>query len=227
VIEEILPRRVKVVEAYLDATPDELVAEEQAAVLHAVPRRRREFATARACARSALAQLGVPATSIPMGARGEPCWPAGAIGSITHCSGYRGCAVALAGEYVAIGIDAEPHAPLPKGIEPVIARPEEHRRLRALSAQMPDVHWDRLLFSVKESIYKAWFPRAKRSLGFEDASVTLDAGRCTFTARLMVDVSELAGARSEIRGRWLVRDGYVLTAVVQPLRGGRERPEGD
>jgi len=213
---------VKVVEAYLDAAPGKLVAEEQAAVLHAVPRRRREFATARACARSALAQLGVPAASIPMGAGGEPCWPAGAIGSITHCNGYRACAVALAGDYVAIGIDAEPHAPLPAGIEPVIARPEELRRLHALSARMPELHWDRLLFSAKESIYKAWFPRAKRSLGFEDASVILDANRCTFTARLTVGARELMGARAEFHGRWLVSDGYILTAVVQSLREGQE-----
>ncbi len=217
-----MPRRVKVVEAYLDATPAEVIAEEQAAVLHAVPRRRREFATARVCARSALAQLGVPAASIPMGARGEPCWPAGAIGSITHCNGYRACAVALAGEYLAIGIDAEPHAPLPAGIEPVIARPEERRRLHALSAQTPELHWDRLLFSAKESIYKAWFPMVKRTLEFEDASVTFDASRCAFTARLTVDAPELTGARSELRGRWLVRDGYILTAVVQSLPEGED-----
>jgi 4'-phosphopantetheinyl transferase EntD len=222
VIEEILPRRVKVAEAYLDAAPSRLMAEEQATVLHAVPRRRREFATARACARSALAELGVPAASIPMGAHGEPCWPAGAIGSITHCNGYRACAVALADEYLAIGIDAEPHAPLPAGIEPVIARSDERRRLRVLSAQMPDLHWDRLLFSAKESIYKAWFPRARRTLGFEDASVVLDANGGTFTATLTVGDREHTGARAELHGRWLVRDGYILTAVVQTLREGQE-----
>ena len=40
--------------------------------------------------------------------------------------------------------------------------------LRAL-ARESRVCWDRLLFSAKEAVYKAWFPLAGRWLGFEDA----------------------------------------------------------
>ena len=35
--------------------------------------------------------------------------------------------------------------------------------------------WDRLLFSAKESVYKAWFPLARRWLGFEEADIEIYA----------------------------------------------------
>jgi 4'-phosphopantetheinyl transferase EntD len=57
----------------------------------------------------------------------------------------------------------------------VIARSEEHVRLSVLAAQAPGICWDRLLFSAKESIYKAWFPLAKCWLGFESADIVFDA----------------------------------------------------
>jgi 4'-phosphopantetheinyl transferase EntD len=38
-------------------------------------------------------------------------------------------------------------------------------------AERPEVYWDRVLFCIKESTYKAWFPLTHRWLGFEDASV--------------------------------------------------------
>jgi 4'-phosphopantetheinyl transferase EntD len=82
---------------------------------------------------------------------------------------------------------------------------------------MPAVHWDRLLFSAKESVYKAWFPLAKRWLGFEDAVVTLDPSAETFAARLLVSGPLLGGRRlTGFSGRWLIRDGLVLTAIALP-----------
>ncbi len=214
-IEQILPPGVVAVEARDDDAHVELFASEEEVVRRAVPKRRNEFATARWCARAALAQLGFGATAIPTGERGEPLWPAGVVGSITHCDGYRGCAVARAGELTAIGIDAEPHEALPAGLLSDIARPEEVPGLRSLQARSPQIHWDRLLFSVKESIYKAWYPLARRWLGFEDAIVTLDESEQKFTARLLVPVPVLdRGSLAELSGRWLVCNSLILTAVT-------------
>ena len=67
-----------------------------------------------------------------------------------------------------------------------IARPEELPHAAAVRADVPHVHWDRLLFSAKESVYKAWFPLARRWLGFEDAVVMIDPSAGTFQARLLV-----------------------------------------
>jgi 4'-phosphopantetheinyl transferase EntD len=211
---EILPADAAVAEVRGDIADATLFPEEKEAVGRAVEKRRREFRTGRACARTALAQLGVEAQAIPSGPRGAPQWPDGIVGSITHCDGYRACAVAPAADLVAIGIDAELDAPLPAGVIGDIALPDERRALDALAAQEPAVNWDRLLFSAKEAVYKAWFPLAERWLGFEDALVEIDRERGSFSARLLVP-----GPRVEDRelrgfsGRWLARDGLLLAAI--------------
>lgn len=212
---ELLPAQVVAVQTREDLLDVELFPVEEAMLGRAVEKRRREFTTARACARQALDRLGLPAVAITTGAHGEPVWPAGVVGSITHCEGYRACALAPASEIATVGIDAEPNAPLPEGLLGDIARPEELPRLRELQRQEPAVHWDRLLFSAKESVYKAWFPLAEQWLGFEDATLTIDGAAGTFSARLLVPGPLLGDRRlSGFAGRWLAHDGLLLTAIA-------------
>jgi 4'-phosphopantetheinyl transferase EntD len=222
-LERILPAGVAVASTREEIDGEPLFAAEEQVVGRAVEKRRREFVTARACARRALGQLGVAAQAIPSGPRGEPQWPEGIAGSITHCDGYRACAVARQDEFAALGVDAEVDAPLPPGVLRDIALPEEREMLLALARQEPGPSWDRLLFSAKESVYKAWFPLAGRWLGFEDAKVTIDRERRSFSARLLVPGPVLGGR--EVRGfsgRWLVGDGIVLAAIaVPPAAGGK------
>jgi 4'-phosphopantetheinyl transferase EntD len=223
VIETILPNAVTAVEARTDLADIILFPAEEAIIERAVEKRRREFMTARGCAREAFAKLGLPPTAIINGARGEPCWPSGIVGSITHCDGYRACAVARSADIATIGIDAEPHSALPDGVLSDIAGPQELSWLSERTHDAPHVHWDRLLFSAKESVYKAWFPIAKRWLGFEDAVVTVDIAAETFAARLLVP-GPLLGGRQVVAfsGRWLVSDGLVLTAIALAAPAGQE-----
>jgi len=214
-IETILPPAVVAVEARGDDTEARLLPGEQEVVGRAVEKRRREFATGRACARAALERLGLPPLPIRSGEKGEPLWPDGVVGSITHCDGYRAGAVARRAEVLTLGIDAEPHAPLPEGLLPDIAVPEERPHLAELRRERPGVHWDRLLFSAKESVYKAWFPLARRWLGFEDARLEIEPGSGSFSARLLVPGPTIGGAPLRgFEGRWLVRDGLVVTAIA-------------
>jgi 4'-phosphopantetheinyl transferase EntD len=76
------------------------------------------------------------------------------------------------------------------------------------------VHWDRLLFSCKESVYKAWFPLARRWLGFDGAALRVDPVARTFTADLLVPGPVVDGAVLRgFSGRWLARGGLLLTAI--------------
>ena len=93
-IGELLPPGVAWAERFDDDVAEELFPEEEAAIARAVPTRRREFATGRWCARRALHDLGLPPAPIIPGERGAPGWPPGVVGTITHCPGYRGAAVA-------------------------------------------------------------------------------------------------------------------------------------
>ena len=219
-IEEILPAAAVADEAFDDSASVTLFPAEESAVGRAVDKRRREFATARGCAHRALERLGEAPGPVPSGERGEPLWPAGVAGSITHCRGYRAAVVAHSAELATIGVDAEPHEPLPQGLLGDVARPAEQQRLAELAAKTPAIHWDRLLFSAKEAVYKAWFPLARRWLGFEDAALTIDPHERTFAARLLVPGPLVEGAElTGFDGRWLVREGLLLTAIaVSPRR---------
>ncbi|HEX5594500.1 MAG TPA: 4'-phosphopantetheinyl transferase superfamily protein [Micromonosporaceae bacterium] len=214
-IERIVPPVVAAVDAFQDLPDVELFDVERAAIARAVEKRRREFTTVRACARAALAKLGLPPAPIIPGQRGAPEWPPGIIGSMTHCAGYRAAAVAHAGEVAAIGLDAEPNAPLPPEVLLLIARPEERSHLRELAEADRDVCWDRLLFSAKESVYKAWFPLTGRWLDFAEATLTVDPAAGSFSARLLVPGPVTAnGPVHGFDGRFLVSDGLLLTAIV-------------
>ncbi|TDD70904.1 4'-phosphopantetheinyl transferase family protein [Actinomadura rubrisoli] len=210
-IERILPPGVATAAAYHDPPEAALLPGEETALARAVEKRRLEFTTVRWCARRALADLGLPPVPIMPGERGAPRWPDGVVGSMTHCDGYRAAAIAKAGDMLTLGIDAEPHGPLPEGVLDAIAREEELPLLDELTRASPDVHWDRLLFCAKESVYKAWFPVARRWLGFEDATLTLEPDG-TFTAKVLVPDAPFTG----FTGRWTITDGLIATAIAVP-----------
>lgn len=217
-IETLLPTAAVAVEALVDDPDATLFPEEEQQVAKAVEKRRREFTTARVCARRALAALGYPPAPILAGPKREPLWPAGVVGSITHCAGYRAAAVARREQVPTIGIDAEPHGALPAGVLDQVALPDERASLAVLLTRHPETHWDRLLFSAKESVYKAWFPLAGRWLGFDDAAITFDPAAGTFAVRLLVTGPDLpAGRLVGFDGRWLVANGLALTAVAEPV----------
>jgi 4'-phosphopantetheinyl transferase EntD len=213
VLDRILPPQVVAVETFTDDADAALFPAEEALVAQVVRARRREFVTARACARAALRRLGVPPAPILRGERGAPRWPDGITGSITHCAGFRAAAVARIRDATSLGVDAEPDEPLPDGVLGLIADDRERGRLAGLSSAEPGVAWDRLLFSAKESVYKAWFPLTGRWLDFTDAEVTVGRMPDVFTARLR---PASGTPLEEIHGRWLCAQGLIVTAVVVP-----------
>ncbi|MHA5046998.1 4'-phosphopantetheinyl transferase family protein [Streptomyces sp. SD15] len=174
-IEELLPDSVVTVEALGDDAAGDatLYPEEAAQAAPFVPKRRAEFAAVRACARRAMEKLGVPAQPVPRGESGAPVWPSGLIGTMTHCPGYCAASLTRATDLASLGIDAETHEELPEDVIEQVALPTESDRLRGLAVRHPSVHWDRLLFSAKESVYKAWFPLTGQWLGFFEADIEL------------------------------------------------------
>lgn len=225
-IGELLPDPVVVVESRGgDDDTAALLPGEEAVVARAVAKRRREFAAVRACARRAMVKLGHPPRPVLPGEGGAPSWPAGLLGSMTHCDGYRAAALARVTGLASLGIDAEAHRPLRDGVLRTVALPVERDHLAALADGRPEVHWDRLLFSAKESVYKAWFPLTGRWLGFEEAAIafrrdpeeTGTAQRGRFRAELLVPGPLVGRERiGQFEGWWTVRDGLLATALTVP-----------
>jgi 4'-phosphopantetheinyl transferase EntD len=219
-VSSVLPATEGMAYSELYSDPPDLVPlpEEEPLIAKSVAKRRNEFITVRYCARIALGELGLPPVPILKGDKGEPCWPDGVVGSLTHCTGYRAAVVGRSAAVRSVGIDAEPHDTLPHGVLDAISLPEERGEIpQAISAAL---HWDRILFCAKEATYKAWFPLTKRWLGFEDAHISFEAdspGSATggFVSRILIDGEALTGPPlTALRGRWAVERSLVLTAIV-------------
>jgi len=218
VIESILPNGVVSAELFADPpglTPHPL---EAPLVAKAVDKRKREFTSARHCARVAMEKLGVEPAPIMRGKSGAPQWPKGVVGSLTHCDGYRGAVLAYSMQVRSVGIDAEPHGPLPDGVLGAVSLEAEREWLATVGRE--DVHWDRVLFCAKEATYKAWEPLTGRWLGFEDAHITFERTGSgddisgTFHSELLVPGDTVSGPPLRtFDGRWMVAGGLVMTAI--------------
>lgn len=178
-------------------------------------RNRYQSIMARECARRALARLGHPPAAIARLPLGSPVWPDGIVGSLTHCEGYRAAIVGRAANGRSAGIDGEPHRPLPPGVIDLIAGAAEQRLIGRLHGAVPDIHWDTLLFCVKEAVYKAWFPLTNTWLPMTQASAWLGTdGSFRVSIRLRQnqpgDLSLLSW-----KGRWAVRNGFVIAVTVR------------
>jgi 4'-phosphopantetheinyl transferase EntD len=226
-IADILPTAVAAAES-IGTEPETgpgLFPAEEAIVRTASTQRRADFTAGRLCARTALARLGLPATPVLAGRAGEPRWPAGVTGSITHCAGYRACAVARAADVAAIGIDAEPDAELPAGLIESLAAAAERAWIARQAAAAPTVCWDRLLFSAKEAVAKLWYPLTGQWLEFRHV-VIFPASAGTFDVQV-TEPDPAPGNRPATRmtGRWLARGGLMITAVtLAPAATGRVGP---
>jgi 4'-phosphopantetheinyl transferase EntD len=188
-----------------DVSESTMWPRENVAIAHAVDERRREFATVRWCARRALSRLGLPPAELLPDAEGVPRWPAGVVGSMTHCPGYRAAIVARSERLAGLGLDAEVHAALPGVADELVLCGDERAQVRELADAHPQIHWDRIVFCAKEAVFKALYPSTRQWLDFDDISMTVEPDG-TFQAR------DAHG--HDLTGYWLVDRGLVVTVTA-------------
>ena len=192
----LLPASTRWAIGSMTASVDDLYPIEADAVRGAVAGRVAEFAAGRVAARRALAALGVGPVALPVGAHRMAEWPAGIVGSITHCAGLAAAVVGRTGDWWALGIDAEPAVALDAEVRDAVTTPVE----RAALAGPLDAT---VVFCAKEAFYKCWSALDGAVLEFTDVEVSFDGDSFAVTP---------AGGASW-PGRWAVRDGFVLTAA--------------
>lgn len=220
-IGSLFPEEIVAVQATAQMACEPLHSQEAASTGRMSPDRLREFALGRACARRALASLGLADAPVLRGPDRAPVWPDGVIGSITHCDGFCGVAVATRGAILSVGLDAELAAPLSAGALRRICTPDDLAHLAELPGLdalpgLPHPGWGKLIFSAKESFYKCYFPLTHTRLGFRDAQVRLDLERQRFEVRLIRPDAPDAAGRRVFAGRFALRAPHVFTAVTLP-----------
>ena len=149
----------------------------------AVPKRREEFRTGRGYARAALAALGCAPCPIPIGESRQPVWPNGFLGSISHTGHICVSVVGRSKNFSGLGLDLELDEELEGDLYPFICRKDEVYLKQILARTRIDP--GKLLFVIKEAVYKAYFPGAGFFLDFHDVKVEIDPARNAFLAFLV------------------------------------------
>jgi len=216
-----LPASVAFGVAQTEDSPTNRFADHELSLLSpgAVPNRVNAFRLGREAAHRALGQLGRDDRPISTGPNREPIWPPGVVGSISHTSEAGVALTGLLTTTVGLGIDIEARRHAPE-LRDQVPRPEERSWL---NAHHPDEQEALLfaLFSAKESIFKAFFPRVERFFGFEAASLKPIPGG--FEARLVAPLDqEYPPDRTFTVGcKW--EGDVVLTWVILPPTASNHR----
>lgn len=139
--------------------------------------RRRTFSSGRYCVRAAQHCLGLSDDAIGRAGR-VPIWPAGTVGSISHCSdlAVAGLSCSLAG----MGVDIERSERITPKLHGKIFTERERADLEGLPSAAAAV-----TFSAKEAGYKAIFPLSNQYIGFQEAEIIHHWTEQSFTIRYL------------------------------------------
>ena len=137
--------------------------------------RKEHYRSGRICAGEVLSKLGTPGQP---GLRDpqtrEPLWPEGISGAITHSGNWAAAAAGKTSDVLGIGIDLED---LERRVDPRISRhvciPEEQKWLQECGEDSLEQNL-KIIFSAKESIFKAFFPYTRTYLHFHDARILIE-----------------------------------------------------
>ena len=137
--------------------------------------RKEHYRSGRICAGKVLSKLGTlgqPVLRDPQ--TREPLWPEGISGAITHSGNWAAAAAGKTADVLGIGIDLED---LERQVDSRISRhvciPEEQKWLQECGEDFLEQNL-KIIFSAKESIFKAFFPYTRTYLHFHDARILME-----------------------------------------------------
>ncbi|MBU1076483.1 MAG: 4'-phosphopantetheinyl transferase superfamily protein [Spirochaetes bacterium] len=184
--------------------------EERKGITKAVLKRQQDFATGRWCARETIKKMGLKISPLLMGKEGEPLWPRGICGSISHSDGAYCSAGAFLKHHSSLGIDIE----------------EKNRRINDNAAKFilneDEIEWIRrkgkkkdeyitLIFCAKESVFKLFYPLIKRRFFFSSVSVFPPSINGYFSYIIKKDLSRIFSAGKIFNGYYFIDQNWVFT----------------
>ena len=182
--------------------------EEEALLAGAAEHRCREFRSGRAAAHEALTALGVSRAPLLKGPRGEPRWPAGFVGSISHGETLSAAVVARSSDYAGLGLDVETDAPVSQAFARRVCSQRELQRCADLGE--PET-LARVVFSAKESVYKLQYPLTQTVVYWSALEILLNSGN--FSARFL-NACPPFRMEQVLHGSWVRGQGVILTGLA-------------
>ncbi|PVZ87809.1 4-phosphopantetheinyl transferase [Serratia sp. S1B] len=181
----------------------------------AVTKRKAEYLAGRYCAQQQLEALGIRAFELHQGEDRAPIWPTNVIGSISHHHRSAIVVTSLAENNVFLGIDTEliMKTDVAENLREMIIN-EQENRLMAHSGMTFRLALT-LIFSLKESLYKALYPQVHKFFDCHAARViefSPQQGRCQLQLTESLNAVHTAG--SIYQGQFIWDNQEVTTLVT-------------
>lgn len=188
--------------------------EEQLLSPAAALKRKGEFRAGRHCAQQALQQLGIEPFPVLRGERGEPLWPEGVCGSISHAGERCIAVVARKTDYLSIAVDIEKDRAIKDDTLARISRLSERVQLEQAPAEWQSANLRAILFSAKECVHKIYYPLNRYTLDFQDVSLVFRWRERCFDVHIDKPERPLPAPIERLSGCFGYTAGYVYTRIV-------------
>lgn len=212
----LFPPGVVAAELRGEGDPALLSVGERQGVERFVPKRLKEFAAGRTCARLALQELGISGFSLLPAPDRRPLWPPGVTGSITHTEGYCVAVVARCSQIRSLGIDSEGIEAVHEELWPHICGAAELAWLKQLRPERRQA-CAALIFAAKECFYKCQYPVTGEWLDFSAVAIEL-ADRQGKSGQLRVipqrEIQLQAATAFPMPGHFRFHERWVTAAVA-------------
>ncbi|MEO3738496.1 4'-phosphopantetheinyl transferase family protein [Shewanella baltica] len=178
--------------------------------------RQAEFLAGRYMAKSVLNKMGFKDVNVPIGRNREPVWPKHVVGSITHTNNSAICLAASCEHYSLIGIDVEElfDEKIMYEVHDIILSDYEKKNIQQ-GGLSPNLYAT-IIFSAKESLFKAIYPKVGIFFDFIAAEVTNVCLKSkTFKITILDNLNQEFNSGVEITGYFTLFDSNVFTIVYQ------------
>ncbi|WP_343553765.1 4'-phosphopantetheinyl transferase superfamily protein [Pantoea sp.] len=188
------------------------------ALQSAVTKRKAEHLASRWLAQQRMAQLGLPDFVLRNAPDRSPLWPAGIQGSLSHS---RDCVVLVATtESLCVGVDVEQMMSEETALETAELLMSAAEKQCLHHQPLTFAHAATLLFSLKESVYKALWPQLHQPMDFVQAEIVdLDLNQGRAQLRLKQDFGKGFDQQTRLQAQFWLTETRVVTLLTHPLPG--------
>ncbi len=184
-------------------------------VLRSVNKRQAEFTAGRYMAQLCIETLSKMYCNVPIGLHREPLWPECLIGAISHTDRQAIALVAKQPTYRFVGLDIETN--IEKAVAQQICRDVYDAHEFAIVSKQGLSHEvaTTVIFSAKESLFKALFPYVGRFFGFECARVIeLNETNNSIVLKLEKGLSRYCSGKQIFKCRYFIHNTKVITLIL-------------
>lgn len=186
----------------------------------AVKKRRGEYLASRLLARHALCRLGAAPLVLDNDADRVPVWPAGFSGSLSHSNRRVALLLTSSASGTLTGVDCENILRPETAVEIEEAIVTSNEKERIVGSGLPLAAALTVAFSIKESLYKALYPKLRQYMDFSAAEIVYcSAGAEKIRLRLTAAFSPEFPAGREFTGWAAVDEEEILSWVIDSPPG--------